>query len=72
MVESIDPAELEKSVTPNNSFATGGIVTKLKAADYLLKNGRSTFLASGFELSDARSFLIDKQHRGGTLFGKRP
>ncbi len=67
-VTSIDPAELEKEVTPNNSFATGGIVTKLKAADYLLKRGSSMFLASGFDLSDARSFLLENDHKGGTLF----
>lgn len=68
IVEAIDPAELEKTVTPNNTFATGGIVTKLKAADYLLKRGRSMFLASGFDLEDVRSFLIDNEHRGGTYF----
>ena len=67
-VESIDPAELEKEVNPHNSFATGGIVTKLKAADFLLKRDRAMFLASGFDLGDARSFLINGEHRGGTLF----
>lgn len=71
VVEKIDPAELEKTVTPNNSFATGGIVTKLKAADYLLNHGRSMFLASGFDLSDAKSFLVDHSHNGGTLFKAR-
>ncbi len=68
VVDSIAPEELEKTVTPNNTFATGGIVTKLKAADYLLKNGRSMFLASGFDLCDVRSFLVDGIHAGGTLF----
>jgi glutamate 5-kinase len=68
IVTTIDPEELEKSVTPNNTFATGGIVTKLKAADYLLRNGRSMFLASGFDLSDTRSFLLEGVHAGGTLF----
>jgi glutamate 5-kinase len=67
-VTAIDPAELEKEVTPNNSFATGGIVTKLKAADYLLKRGRSMFLASGFDLADIRAFLLEGRHEGGTLF----
>ena len=71
VVESIDPSELEKNVTPNNTFATGGIVTKLKAADYLLKNGRSMFLASGFDLSDAKSYLLNHEHIGGTLFKAR-
>jgi glutamate 5-kinase len=68
VVNEVAPEELEKEVTPNNSFATGGIVTKLKAADYLLKQGHSMFLASGFDLKDARSFLIDDEHIGGTLF----
>lgn len=67
-VTRIAPEELEKEVTPYNSFATGGIVTKLKAADFLLRRGRSMFLASGFDLDDVKSFLIDGEHRGGTLF----
>ncbi len=67
-VASIAPSELEAVVTPNNSFATGGIVTKLKAADFLLRHGKSMFLASGFDLSDIKSFLLDGNHKGGTLF----
>jgi len=67
-VSAILPHELEMEVSPNHNFATGGIVTKLKAADFLLKRGGSMFLASGFDLSDARSFLLDHQHHGGTLF----
>ena len=68
IINSISKEELERSVTPNNSFATGGIVTKLKAADYLMKVNKKMFLASGFDLSDAYSFLIDNVHKGGTLF----
>jgi glutamate 5-kinase len=68
VVTAIDPSELEREVAPNNTFATGGIVTKLKAADYLLQRGRSMFLASGFDLSDVRSFLMEGEHTGGTLF----
>jgi len=68
IVNEISDEELEREATPNNVFATGGIVTKLKAADYLLKNGKSTFLATGFDLSDVKSFMIDKNHKGGTLF----
>lgn len=67
-VTSIDPKELEKDSTAHNEFATGGIVTKLKAAKYLLDNNISMFLASGFDLSDIKSFLIDEKHIGGTLF----
>jgi glutamate 5-kinase len=67
-VNTIDKAELMKEVTPNNDFATGGIVTKLKAANYMLKHGKEMFLASGFDLSDVRSFLVEGKHIGGTLF----
>ncbi len=67
-IESITPEELSMSVSPNHNFATGGIVTKLKAADFLLKRNGAMFLASGFDLRDAQSFLIDGEHRGGSLF----
>ncbi len=67
-VETISGEELAMEVNPNHSFATGGIVTKLKAADFLLKRGGAMFLASGFDLSDIRSFLIEGTQRGGTLF----
>ncbi len=70
LVDHIEESELQRSVTPNNSFATGGIVTKLKAADYVLKHGKSMFLASGFDLRDARSYLIQGDHQGGTVFKK--
>jgi len=68
VVNKIDKEELEKEVTPNNVFATGGIVTKLKAASYLMQCGIEMFLASGFELDDVRSFMIDGKHNGGTHF----
>jgi len=70
-VEVISQEELTKEVTPNHDFATGGIVTKLKAADFLLKRGGAMFLSSGFDLTNARSFLLDHYHRGGTLFQGR-
>lgn len=59
---------LEQGHTPNNEFATGGIVTKLKAADFLLENSKAMFLCSGFDLSNAKAFLLDDNHLGGTLF----
>ncbi len=68
VVSKISEEELECEATPNNIFATGGIVTKLKAADYLLKNNKSMFLASGFNLSDIKSYTLDGIHKGGTLF----
>ncbi len=68
VVSAIDPQELETPHTPNHTFATGGIVTKLKSANFLLKRNRKMFLASGFDLADIRSFLLDGKHIGGTLF----
>jgi len=70
VVTTILEEELNAEHTPNNEFATGGIVTKLQSADFLMKHGREMFLASGFDLSDVKSFLLDKVHLGGTLFKK--
>lgn len=70
VVTTILKEELSAEHTPNNEFATGGIVTKLQSADFLMKHGRKMFLASGFDLNDVKSFLIDKVHLGGTLFKK--
>lgn len=67
-IESIEESELTMEVNPNHSFATGGIVTKLKAADFLLKRNGAMLLASGFDLSDAYSFLLDDEHIGGSYF----
>jgi len=68
VVHAVAAEELTREVTPHNSFATGGIVTKLKAAHFLLERGRSMFLASGFELKDVESFLLHDNQSGGTLF----
>ena len=69
-VHTISDDELLREATPHGDFATGGIVTKLKAANYMLEHNRSMFLSSGFDLSDAKSFLLDNNHTGGTLFTK--
>ncbi len=68
IVNHIDPNELELPKTAGSEFGTGGIVTKLKAADYLLKNGKIMFMASGFDLSDIKSYMLKGIHKGGTLF----
>jgi len=68
IVTTISKEELEAEHTPNNEFATGGIVTKLQSADFLMKHGKEMLLASGFDLSDVKAFLIDGNHVGGTLF----
>jgi len=71
VVKEITKEELEAKHTPNSEFATGGIVTKLKAAEFLLKRGKSMFLASGFNLDAVKSFLLNDNHIGGTLFCKK-
>ncbi len=68
VVHEIEPSELEIEKSPTFAFATGGIVTKLKAADFLLERNKSMFIASGFDLSDVKSFMLDGNHKGGTLF----
>jgi len=68
IVHEIEASELQAEQTPNDSFATGGIVTKLQSAAFMLEHGKEMFLASGFDLGDAESFLVHGIHRGGTLF----
>ena len=68
IVSSLDEEELNQSHTPNSKFATGGIVTKLKAAQYIMDKNREMFLCNGFDLTSAREFLIEGIHNKGTLF----
>ena len=68
IVNKLPKEVLIDDATPNNDFATGGIVTKLKAANYLMERGKKMFLCNGFDLSAAESFLIDDNHTLGTLF----
>ncbi len=68
VVHKITPEELAAAPSANNEFATGGIVTKLKAASFLLKHNKEMFLATGFGLDDVRSFLLDGIQNGGTRF----
>ncbi len=70
VVHNIPASDLSKTATPHNIFATGGIVTKLKAANYLVERDKDMFLASGFNLADVKSFMLDNIHKGGTLFTK--
>jgi len=70
IVDFIPSDELQMKHTPNSEFATGGIVTKLKAANFLLERGKSMYLSSGFDLTNAYDFLVDGNHKSGTLFKK--
>lgn len=67
-VNCIGPKDLQAKTSANSEFATGGIVTKLKAADFLIKNGGQMYLSSGFNLDFAKEFLLNENHIGGTLF----
>ncbi|NPA27709.1 MAG: glutamate 5-kinase [Epsilonproteobacteria bacterium] len=71
VVDKIDEKELKAKFNPNNEFATGGIVTKLQAAKFLLDRDKEMYLASGFDLKNAKSFLVDGLLEGGTLFTKK-
>lgn len=68
IINTVPESVLADSSTANNEFATGGIVTKLKAADYLIKRGRKMLLCNGFDLSAAETFLLEDKHTLGTLF----
>ena len=68
IVTEIKEEELNQKYTPNSKFATGGIVTKLKAAQYIMSKNREMFLCNGLDLTYAREFLIECVHNKGTLF----
>ncbi len=68
IVHAISEKELEVPKVAGSEFGTGGIVTKLKAAQFLLQRGKSMFLTSGFDLRDARDFIVHQEHTNGTLF----
>lgn len=70
-VNEIKEDMLDMKHTPNTEFATGGIATKLKAADFLLQNGIEMYLSSGFDLSNAYEYLLNDNHKSGTLFTNR-
>lgn len=67
-VNHISKDELRASHSPNDEFATGGIVTKLIAADFLMGKDREMFLCSGFDLTAAYEYLMEDVHNKGTFF----
>ncbi|MFX4231438.1 glutamate 5-kinase [Aliarcobacter butzleri] len=70
IVNEISQDELEKVPSANSKFATGGIVTKLKAADFLMQKNIPMYLSSGFDLTNAYDFLLENNHNSGTIFKK--
>lgn len=67
-VEKIKKNWLSEEAKGGSEHGTGGIVTKLKAAKFLLENDKKMFLASGFDLKVAKAFLLENKQIGGTLF----
>ena len=68
VVNTINKAEIASAGGAGSEHGTGGIATKLMAASMLLAEGKKMFLASGFDLSAVRSFLLDGKKNGGTIF----
>lgn len=71
IVNAIKEEELTQKFTPSSKFASGGIVTKLKAAVYIMDKNKEMFLCSGYDLSTAREYLMNDIHSSGTLFSKK-
>ncbi len=69
-VNQIDDEMLKQEYNPNDKFATGGIVTKLKAAKFLMDRGIPVYLTNGANLERVESFLKGRQIKG-TLFISR-
>lgn len=59
----ISNKELEEAKKLDN-----GLDTKLLSAKYMMEQDNQMFMASGFDLFDARNFLLHNEHQGGTLF----
>ncbi|QNM89751.1 glutamate 5-kinase [Aliarcobacter cryaerophilus] len=70
IMNEISQDELDKKPSANSKFATGGIVTKLKAADFLMQKNIPMYLTSGFDLTNAYDFLVENNHKSGTIFRK--
>lgn len=70
-VSKINKNELEAPKIAGSSLGTGGIVTKLKAADFLIKRNKSMFLADGFELKHTKDYLFNSKFEKGTLFSPK-
>ncbi|MBC8237123.1 MAG: glutamate 5-kinase [Helicobacteraceae bacterium] len=70
-VNELSKEELDQEFIPNSKFASGGIVTKLKAAQYIMENNLEMFLCNGFDLTSVRNYLLDDVHEKGTLFTRK-
>lgn len=70
-VSKINKSRISSNRIAGSRFATGGIVTKLMAANFLLKNNKEMFLCSGFDLKPTLDFLLKGEHYLGTLFSNK-
>jgi glutamate 5-kinase len=68
VVHELSLEQITGQSTPNDEFATGGIVTKLKAAHYLMERGKNMLLCNGFDLSAVHEYLLEGRHTECTLF----
>ena len=66
-VNEIKEEWLKQECDPNDKFATGGIVTKLKAAKFLMERGIPMYLTNGKNLESVKEILANNQ-TNGTLF----
>lgn len=71
VVYELSKEELEEKVTPNNEFATGGIVTKLRAAKFLMDSNKEVLLCNGFDLTAVSDYFLESKHTRCTLFTSR-
>jgi glutamate 5-kinase len=67
VVNEIKDEWLNAECDPNDKFATGGIVTKLRAAKFLMDRNIPMYLTNGNDLDSVREFLKGN-HTKGTLF----
>ncbi|RDU54605.1 glutamate 5-kinase [Helicobacter sp. MIT 00-7814] len=67
-IQNIESSALEELASPNAHFATGGIVTKLQAAQFLLERGKAMFLSNGSKLEVVKEFLLNDNQISGSLF----
>lgn len=68
IISEIPASALNVEQKAGSKFSTGGITTKLLAADFLMRHNREMFLCSGFDLKPSLEFLIEHKHTQGTLF----
>ena len=67
VVREIKDEWLDQECNPNDDFATGGIVTKLKAAKFLMDRGIPMYLTNGKNLDSVKE-ILKGNHISGTLF----